>query len=67
MTTAGKLLLDYDTERGSAEKSASRMLEKGFHPFVVNYFQMGGRKSLNLNWKKPGGVREELPAEVLFH
>ncbi|MBL7968371.1 MAG: GH92 family glycosyl hydrolase [Prolixibacteraceae bacterium] len=63
----GKLLLDYDTERGSAEKSASRMLEKGFHPFVVNYFQMGGKKSLNLNWKKPGGVREEIPAEVLFH
>lgn len=64
----GKRLLDYDTERGSLEKNASRMLEKGFHPIEVNYFQMGGKKSLNLNWKKPGMTdKEDIPANVLWH
>jgi predicted alpha-1,2-mannosidase len=63
----GKRLLDYDTERGSLEKNASRMLEKGFHPIEVNYFQMGGKKSLNLNWKKPNGTKEEIPGTALWH
>ena len=63
----GQRLLDYDTERGSLEKNASRMLEKGFHPIEVNYFQMGGKKSLNLNWKKPNGAKEEIPGTALWH
>lgn len=60
-------LLDYDTERGSLEKNASRMLEKGFHPIEVNYFQMGGKKSLNLNWKKQNGEKEEIRGTALWH
>lgn len=64
----GKLLLDYDIDRGSAEKCASRMLEKGFHPIEVNYYQMGGKKSLNIGWKKPGQTaREDIPASALWH
>jgi predicted alpha-1,2-mannosidase len=64
----GKQLLDYDVERGTAEKSASRMLEKGFHPIEVNYYQMGGKRSLNIGWKKPGSEnREDVPANVLWH
>lgn len=64
----GQLLLDFDLDRGLAEKCASRMLGKGFHPIEVNYYQMGGKKSLNIGWKKPGATdKEEIPAEVLFH
>ncbi len=63
----GKPLLDYDTERGNAEKSASKMLEIGFHLVEVNYFQMGGKKSLVLNWKKPGGTKEEIPGTALWY
>ena len=64
----GKLLLDYDLDRGGAEKSASRMLEKGFHAVELNYYQMGGKKSLNIGWKKPGSTnRKDIPANVLWH
>lgn len=64
----GQLLLDFDLDRGTAEKCASRMLEKGFHPIEVNYYQMGGKKSLNIGWKRLGATgKEEIPAEVLFH
>jgi len=68
LTLDGNPLLNFDDERGNAEKSASRMLEKGFHKFEVNYYQMGGKKSLNIAWKKPTSTeREEIPASVLFH
>lgn len=64
----GSLLLDFDLDRGTAEKKASRMLEKGWHRVEVNYYQMGGKKSLNIGWKRPGKAdREDIPAEVLFH
>ncbi len=64
----GKLLLDFDVDRGSAEKSATRMLEKGFHPIDLNYYQMGGKKSLNIGWKQPGkSKKEDIPESVLWH
>jgi len=63
----GKKLLENDLERASGEKSRQKMLEKGFHAIQLNYYQMGGKKSLKLSWKKPNGERNEIPASTLFH
>ena len=60
-----KLLLEYDLTRSGIEKS--KWLEQGWHPLQVSYFLMGGEKSLELNWKKPSGKKEGIPAEALFH
>ena len=63
----GNLLIDYDYTRSGVENFRQKWLLQGFHTLEVNYFQMGGRKSLNINWQKTEGKREEIPATVLFH
>ena len=62
-----KLLLDYDLTRSGIEKTRQKWLEQGWHPFRINYYQMGGKKSLNTKWRKPSGNIEEIPTESLFH
>ncbi len=62
-----KLLIDNDGGHGKDEKWNKRALEKGWHSFQLNYFQMGLAKALYVNWQAPGKQKEKIPASVLFH
>ncbi len=63
----GKLLINNDGFHKTQEKSKKIGLAKGFHPVLMEYFQMGGAKALTISWEKPGGKKEEIAANVLFH
>jgi hypothetical protein len=62
-----QLLIDNDGGHGKDEKWNKRALEKGWHSFQLNYFQMGLAKALNVSWQTPDHPKEKLPANVLFH
>ena len=43
------------------------VLEKGMHPFTVDYFQRIDHSVLELFWSGPGFTKQPVKAQVLFH
>lgn len=63
-----QLLIDNDGAHGTVGKFGKVKLDKGYHPFRMEYFQGGGGKYLSLNWIKPGDERAEvIPVGNIFH
>jgi hypothetical protein len=67
LSVDGKMIIDNDGFHRTQEKSKKLALAKGYHPVLLNYFQMGGAKALKVCWEKPGGKKVEIPKEVLFY
>jgi hypothetical protein len=63
----GKMEIINDGFHRAQERVCKILLEKGFHPIGVDYFQMGGAKALSLSWAYENGKKEEIPPKVLFH
>jgi alpha-L-fucosidase len=61
LTIAGKTL-EHDGLHGMTEKTLDIALQKGVHPFSLDFFQGGGGSGLNLKWKTQGRNADDVPA-----
>ncbi len=48
-----KEIIDFDGLHGGESRDGEIALEKGFHPFRIEYFQGGGGKVIRLEWNSP--------------
>ena len=63
-----KLVIDNDGLHGTGQEECSAYLEKGLHPFFLEYFQGRGGKYLSFNWKRPGQKKfEVIPSDNIYH
>ena len=60
-------IVNNDGDHGNVEKSGKAALKKGFHKIKVLYFDSGGGNSLKVSMQAEGGVKKEIPKELLFH
>ncbi len=60
-------IVNNDGDHGTVEKSGKAALKKGFHKIKVLYFDSGGGNSLKVSMQKEGGIKMEIPKELLFH
>jgi predicted alpha-1,2-mannosidase len=67
MTIDGKTVIINDGFHRAQDRTCKLELGKGFHPVAVDYFQMGGAKALKVSWQHENGIKQEIPAEALFH
>ncbi len=63
----GRVLIDNDNPHRFRDRSASVILEAGWHQIVLSYFQQGGGMGLRLRWKLPGKEIEEIPPKMFSH
>jgi len=63
----GNKIVDNDGTHGSQEASGTVTLNKGPQMLRITYFQAGGGKNLKVKWKRPGGEKQTIPADVLKH
>jgi hypothetical protein len=56
-----------DGDHGNVEKNGKAALKKGFHKIKVLYFDSGGGNTLKVSMQAEGGIKIELPKELLFH
>lgn len=63
-----KLVIDNDGLHGTGKEDCTAYLEKGFHPFFLEFFQGKGGKYLSLNWKRPGQDQfEVIHSDNIYH
>ena len=60
-------IVNNDGDHGNVEKQGKAALKKGLHKIKVLYFDSGGGNSLKVSLQKEGGVKMEIPKELLFH
>ena len=60
-------VVDNDGDHGTLEKNGRAALKKGYHKIKVLYFDSGGGNSLKVLMQAEGGIKEEVPATILFH
>ena len=60
-------IVNNDGDHGSVEKNGKAALKRGLHKIKVLYFDSGGGNSLKVSVQKEGGVKMEIPKELLFH
>jgi hexosaminidase len=61
-----QLLIDNDGMHGTEPVEEQITLEKGFHPFKVEFFDFEGEERIEVFIKGPGLEEKPLPAEMLF-
>ena len=64
---AGRELINHDGLHGSTSKTNAIPLAKGLHPIRVQYFNAGGKFSLEIQYEGPGIERQPVPASALWH
>jgi len=62
-----ELVVDNDMFHRTLERSMRIGMKAGFHKIKVDYFQMGGRKDLEVSWEGPGIKKQEIAERYLFH
>lgn len=68
LTINDQQVIDNDGPHGTEYGEATLSLEKGLHPFKLEYFQGAGGKFLSLNWKPNGAdAWKVIPPSALFH
>jgi len=60
-------IVNNDGDHGSVEKSGRTALKKGFHKIKVLYFDSGGGNALKVSMQPDGGMKNEIPASILYH
>ncbi|HVR86273.1 MAG TPA: DUF6797 domain-containing protein [Planctomycetota bacterium] len=63
----GKVVVDNGGIHSMSEKQASVELIAGEHELRIEFTQGGGEAGIRIRWQPPGGGRQALPANVLFH
>ena len=61
-----KLVVDNDSVHGMREEKGQIALRAGKHPIRVTFFQGMGGKGLEVSYKGPGIVKQEIPAGVIL-
>ncbi|MBS0203578.1 MAG: cytochrome c1 [Planctomycetes bacterium] len=64
LTIAGDVVIDNGGVHPHSEKSAAKILDVGFHPIVVDYFQGGGEWTLSLEISGNGISRQPITSFV---
>jgi hypothetical protein len=67
LSIAGQEIIDNDGTHGLAEEKAEIVLEAGWHPLEIGYFQVDGDKALTLSWRGPGMPKSSVPAYAFGH
>ena len=49
------------------ERSNALSLAAGYHAIRIEFFEKEGEEFLSVSWQPPGGRKQLLPADVLFH
>jgi hypothetical protein len=62
----GICVVENDGSHGSREKAGIRVLDPGYHPIEIRYFQAGGAAVLNVTCQGPEILRQPLPIGKLF-
>ena len=62
-----ELAINNDGAHGKREESVVVSLSKGYHKFVLSYFQLGGGQTLEMEWSGEKFEREVMPASVFYH
>lgn len=60
VSLGNQMILDNDGLHGTEYKEITLTLNKGYYPFVLEYFQGQGGKFLSFNWKRPGHKEYEV-------
>ena len=63
----GSPAVNNDGSHNARERSNALSLAAGCHAIRIEYFEREGEHLLNVYWRPPGGTKELLPAEILFH
>ncbi len=63
----GKQVVDNNALQGMTERSGQIALQKGLHPFEVQYFNATGGMGLAVRWSGPKTPKGNIPASVLKH
>jgi mono/diheme cytochrome c family protein len=63
----GKQVVENGGIHPAQDREGKVKLKAGEHAIEVVYFDGGGQTELKVQWQRPGGKREEIPAEVLSH
>lgn len=61
------LLIDNDNVQAPTEKSGQIGLKAGYHPIKLEFLEYSGAQTLQLYMRTPGGVRQLVLDEELFH
>lgn len=68
ITLGDQKILDNDGLHGTEYKEITLTLNKGYYPFILDYFQGTGGKFLSFNWKRPGHKEYEVISPFnIFH
>ena len=62
-----ELVVDNDGLHGPTEVMGRIILEKGFHPIRVDYFQKTGGVDLEVAYSGPGIDKQSIPSTILSH
>jgi len=62
-----ELVVDNDGLHGPTEAMGPIMLEKGFHPIRVDYFQGTGGVDFEVAYSGPGIDKQPIPSQILSH
>ena len=60
VSLGNQMILDNDGLHGTEYKEITLTLNKGYYPFILEYFQGQGGKFLSFNWKRPGHKEYEV-------
>jgi hexosaminidase len=67
LSIADRLVVDHDGPHGAEEKTGMIAVQRGFHPFVLRYAQVGGGAMLTVKVRREGGAWSTIPAGWLHH
>ena len=63
----GKQVVDNGGLHAAEERSGEVELSAGDHELKLEFFENTGEASCKLSWQAPAGLKELVPARVLFH
>jgi alpha-N-arabinofuranosidase len=67
LTIDGEDIIVHDGLHGMTEKQGTLFLNKGLHAVGLSFFQAGGGSGLKVQFKAPGGVKQEIGDGLLWH
>ena len=67
LNIANRLVVDNDGLHAPLERNGQVVLQKGLHPFALNFIEGGGGYTLALQYSKDGSAPKEVPASWFKH
>lgn len=66
LEVSGVELINNDGSHSLKRESGSIKLRRGYHPYVLRYFDDYAEEALNVYWIRPGGAEERVNIDGLF-